>query len=238
MSQVFVPSSDSWDSADAETADLVASYRRTRDQIEREILPRATSVDGLRFACQASLHDLRLCRGGYVVLEAGGRQRLGQVTDLRVDLQAAAVEGLTGHAAGILVRMAGGSGVLLDTDGDPFHDAVVRPAEGGRGRDVGEANAPPAGGSRDRGAGLGTRRSGHPRQRGARSAHVPVRTVRVGQDLRARAPARTGVGGDDDPDRRARPELGLRPAGARPGGCAPAADGALRPRDQRRRGVA
>ena len=129
MSQVSLPSSDSWDSADAETADLVASYRRIRNQIEREVLPRATSVDGLRFACQASLHDLRLCRGGYVVLEAGRRQRLGQVTDLRLDRQAAAVEGLTGHAAGILVRMATGSGVLLDTDGDPFHDAAVRPAE-------------------------------------------------------------------------------------------------------------
>jgi DNA helicase HerA-like ATPase len=129
VSQVSVPSSDSWDSADAETAGLVTSYRRMRDQIEREVLSRATSVDGLRFTCQASLHNLRLCRGGYVVLEAGGRQRLGQVTDLRVDRQAAAVEGLTGHAAGILVRMAGGSGVLLDTDGDPFHDAAIRPAQ-------------------------------------------------------------------------------------------------------------
>jgi hypothetical protein len=79
VSQVSLPSSDSWDSADAETADLVASYRRMRNQIEREVLPRATSVDGLQFACQASLHDLRLCRGGYGVLEAGRRQRLGQV---------------------------------------------------------------------------------------------------------------------------------------------------------------
>ncbi|HWH99439.1 MAG TPA: hypothetical protein VNT27_03845 [Propionibacteriaceae bacterium] len=68
MSQMSLPSSDFWDLADAETADLVASYRRMCDQIEREVLPRATSVDGLRFACQASLHDLRLCRGGYVVL--------------------------------------------------------------------------------------------------------------------------------------------------------------------------
>jgi len=98
VSQVSLPSSDSWDLADAETADLVASCRRMRNQIEREVLPRATFLDGLRFACQASLHDLRLCRGGYVVLETGGRQRLGQVTDLRVDRQAAAVEGLTGHA--------------------------------------------------------------------------------------------------------------------------------------------
>jgi DNA helicase HerA-like ATPase len=112
-----------------ETVGLLASYRRTRDRIEHEILPRATSVDGLRFTCQASLHDLRLRRGGYVVLEAGGRRRLGLVTDLRVDRQTAAVEGLTGHAAGILLRLAEGSGVLLDSDGDPFHDAAVRPAE-------------------------------------------------------------------------------------------------------------
>jgi uncharacterized protein len=128
VSQVSAPSSESWDPADAETADLLVSYRRTRDRVEREVLPRATSVDGLRFSCQASLHDLRLCRGGYVVLESGDRRRLAQVTDLQVDRQAAAVEGLAGHAAGILVRMAAGSGVVLDTDGEPFHDAVVRPA--------------------------------------------------------------------------------------------------------------
>ena len=35
----------------------------------------------------------------------GGRRRLGLVTDLRVDRQTAAVEGLAGHAAGILVRL-------------------------------------------------------------------------------------------------------------------------------------
>jgi uncharacterized protein len=129
VSQVSLPSSDSWDPADTETAELVTSYRRTRDLVEREVLPRATSVDGMRFTCQASLHALRLRRGGYVVLEDDGRRRLGLVTDLRVDRQSAAVEGLAGHAAGILVRLADGAGVLLDTDGAPFHDATVRPAE-------------------------------------------------------------------------------------------------------------
>jgi len=43
------------------------------------VLPLATSVDGRRFTFQASLHGLELQVGGYVLLEAGGVPRLGQV---------------------------------------------------------------------------------------------------------------------------------------------------------------
>jgi len=55
VSQAFLPSSDSWDSADGETADLDVSYRRMRDQIEREVLPRATSVGGCASAADGAL---------------------------------------------------------------------------------------------------------------------------------------------------------------------------------------
>ena len=47
-------------------------------------LPLATSVDGRQFAFQASLHQLQLQTGGYVVLEdEGGDRRLGQVLTMR-----------------------------------------------------------------------------------------------------------------------------------------------------------
>ena len=51
------------------------------------MLALATSVDGVSFDFQASLHGLALRRGGYVVLESPGADRLGQVTDLRVESQ-------------------------------------------------------------------------------------------------------------------------------------------------------
>lgn len=45
-------------------SDHLATYRRTRKQLERHILPLATSVDGASFTIQASLHGLELARGG------------------------------------------------------------------------------------------------------------------------------------------------------------------------------
>ncbi len=59
-------------------------YRAVRRQLEEEILPLATSVDGRRFSYQASLHGLRLQAGSYVVLEQGSERRLGQVVTLEV----------------------------------------------------------------------------------------------------------------------------------------------------------
>lgn len=110
-------------------AERLVGYRQVRERIERAILPLATSVDGVSFEFQASLHRLELRRGGYVMLHGDGHSRLGQITDLRADSERAASEGLVGTGSSILVRLARGSGVLLDTDGSPFHDASVRPAE-------------------------------------------------------------------------------------------------------------
>jgi len=113
----------------------LARYRQAREQIERNILSVATSVDGRAFEVQASLYALTLRTGGYVVLERDGRSRLGQITDLRVDTLSVAEEGLVGAGTGVFVRLARGSGVVLDDDGSPFHDAAVRPAAPG---EVGE----------------------------------------------------------------------------------------------------
>jgi DNA helicase HerA-like ATPase len=111
---------------DTALVEHLTRYRHVRDQIERSILPLATSVDGRTFSVQASLHDLALRRGAYVVLESQGRSRLGQVTDLEVSLEEAKGEGLVGMASSVFVRLARGHGMMLDPQGDPFHDAVVR----------------------------------------------------------------------------------------------------------------
>ena len=61
-------------------------YRRIRSELERGVLPLATSVDGRQFTFQASLHQLQLQTGGYVVLEdEGGDRRLGQILTMRPD---------------------------------------------------------------------------------------------------------------------------------------------------------
>jgi hypothetical protein len=114
--------------------DRLAEYRNLRRDLERVILPLATSVDGRRFTYQASLHDLPFQAGGYVVLEEGTKPRLGQV----ITLESASREGpelsvslgdeLSAHNRMVL-RYAQGEGVVLEGDGTPFHDAAARPAE-------------------------------------------------------------------------------------------------------------
>jgi uncharacterized protein len=114
---------------DLDLDDRMSAYRRVREQVERGILPLATSIDGVVFEVQASLHHLRLRRGGYVVLESAGHERLGQVTDLRVESQRGVTGPPTSAGSDVVVRLARGTGVLLDSDGEPFHDAAVRVAE-------------------------------------------------------------------------------------------------------------
>jgi hypothetical protein len=59
-------------SSQEELDSRLEEYRDLRRDLERAIVPLATSVDGRRFAFQASLHGLELQAGGYVVLEAAG----------------------------------------------------------------------------------------------------------------------------------------------------------------------
>jgi hypothetical protein len=130
MSETFSTGVDRG-AAEQPLAARMESYRSVREQIERSVLSLATSLDGRSFEFQTSLYLLTLKRGGYVVLEAGGRTWLGQITDLGMGKQLAADEAVTGAGAGILIRFAQGVGVVLDPDGAPFHDASVREAEPG-----------------------------------------------------------------------------------------------------------
>jgi uncharacterized protein len=111
--------------------DLVEEYRRVRGELERAVLPLATSVDGRRFTFQASLHRLLVQTGGYVVLEGEGQRRLGQVLTMRPDSVSATDLGFDGTMSGVLIRAGRGEGVILEGDFRPFHDALVRPAEPG-----------------------------------------------------------------------------------------------------------
>lgn len=129
MSELVSTEADRAASAEQVLSDRLGAYRRAREQVERNILPLATSVDAATFEFQASLHDLLLRRGGYVSLEGDGQRRLGQVTDLRAETRVAAAEAPPGTPSGFSVRLAAGSGTLLTGDGRPFHDATIRPAE-------------------------------------------------------------------------------------------------------------
>jgi len=102
----------------------LAEYRDVREQLERSILPLATSVDGRRFTFQTSLHDLELEAGAYVVLEGGGGDRLGQL----LSLEFGSDEGTGPGLPQVRIRFGRGDGAVLDGDGRPFHDATVRPA--------------------------------------------------------------------------------------------------------------
>jgi len=103
---------------------VLARYRDVREELERAVLPLATSVDGRRFSFQSSLHGLELEVGGYVTLEGGGSRRLGQVLSLSMRSEDTAGPDLPR----VRIRVGGGEGVVLDGDGPPFHDAAVRPA--------------------------------------------------------------------------------------------------------------
>jgi hypothetical protein len=108
-------------------------FRALRRTFEEAVLPLATSVDGRHFELQASLHGLELQVGGYVVLESDDGRRLGQVVTLelaRVDgSEVTAADGPLELRARMTLRSAHGTGVVLDGDGKPFHDALTRPAE-------------------------------------------------------------------------------------------------------------
>ena len=82
MSDAAGPSFTSTPGHESGIAEHLVRYRDVREEIERAILPLAGSIDGRSFHVQSSLHDLRLRRGGYVVLEGAGGGRLGQITDL------------------------------------------------------------------------------------------------------------------------------------------------------------
>ena len=99
-------------------------YRGTREALETAVLPLATSVDGRRFTFQVSLHGLEFEPGGYVAIEGHGSTRLGQLLSLELRQQDTTAPGL----GQIRIRAGAGDGIVLDGDGRPFHDALVRSA--------------------------------------------------------------------------------------------------------------
>jgi DNA helicase HerA-like ATPase len=108
-------------------SDVLASleeYRGVREALETAVLPLATSVDGRRFSFQTTLHGLEVGAGGYVTLDGGGSRRLGQVLSLELHTEEATGPGLPE----VRIRIGRGEGVVLEGDGRPFHDALVRPA--------------------------------------------------------------------------------------------------------------
>jgi uncharacterized protein len=114
----------------------LARFRELRRELEASVLPLATSVDGRRFSFQASLHGLQHRLGGYVTLAADdGAERLGQILAIRLARHAAAEIGVTpgekapvALRADVTIQYAAGHGVILDGDGEPFHDVELRPA--------------------------------------------------------------------------------------------------------------
>ena len=112
------------------------SFRETRRNLEKSVLPLATSVDGRRFSFQASLHGLELQIGGYVALEDDGIPRLGQVLTLELDQQPVTEltlptqAGVAEARTQVHIRYARGEGAILEGGSAPFHDVPVRVATG------------------------------------------------------------------------------------------------------------
>ncbi len=114
----------------------VGQFRDVRRRLEDAILPLATSVDGRRFSFQAPLRGLELQPGGYAAIEDDGVKRLGQVLDVEVaHMDGPEVGREIGEAAEAfdlrsrtVLRLARGSGVVLDGQSGPFHDASVHAA--------------------------------------------------------------------------------------------------------------
>ena len=111
-----------------ELKEHLSEYRDVRAVLEQSILALASSLDGITFEFQASLHELPYRCGGYVVLESHSGSRLGQVVDLETSTYAAGAEVAPGSRTDVTLRYARGTGRVLQTDGTSFHDAHVRPA--------------------------------------------------------------------------------------------------------------
>jgi len=118
-------------SVEGPSVDRMDESRHGREEWERAIVPQASSVDGRQFAFQASLFDLTMQTGGYVVLERDGDRRIGQILTLRAETASAADLGLAAPLSTARIRLARGEGVILDGELRPFHDHHARAATPG-----------------------------------------------------------------------------------------------------------
>ena len=161
-----------------------------RASSRRSILPLATSLDGRQFSFQASLHELDLQAGGYVMLESDGPARLGQIVSLR--LERAAGGRRRRHGDRDPARAGRGHDPRRLRPPVPRRDAARGDAR--RGAGVGAADRAAAGAARGRRADARAGRGARARRRRLRPPHVPVRPVGLGQDVLARADPRAAAG--------------------------------------------
>ena len=198
-------------------------YRAVRQQLEEQVLPLATSVDGRRFSYQASLHGLALLAGSYVTLEQGSERRLGQIVTLGVGQRQGIELGLERGGRGRAPR-AGGDPGRRGRRPDPERRRLLVPRRGRAPGDAGRGPRAPRGDrsaastARDRRVAARRRRPVRARRRRLRPPHVPLRPVGLREDVFARRRARAAAARDRPADRRARPELGLRPSRRAAGG--------------------
>jgi DNA helicase HerA-like ATPase len=113
----------------------VDAFRSMRAEVERSILPLATSLDGRSFSFQARVEGLELRLGGYVVLEGEGPPAVGQVRSLALTQVDMGEVGLPVDGPGdvnvrtrLPIRVARGDGLILSPGTAPFHDRHARPA--------------------------------------------------------------------------------------------------------------
>ena len=112
---------------------ILQQYRDVRRRMEEAVLPLATSVDG-RHRLPGVCPWTTLRTGGYVAIETDGVARLGQI----VELELVEVDGPSLRARLRRLRYvrrgersrssSAGFRVILDGDGAPFHDGIMRPA--------------------------------------------------------------------------------------------------------------
>ena len=190
----------------------------SRADLEASVQATASSIDGRRFVFQRSAHDLDIEVGG---LRRHRRRLSGPGLRARVRVDRG--------------RRAHGGASGLERDGRPDRrgswkrrrarravDAVPRRADHAGDDERRRATSGPAQAERRR-----ARRRRDASRRGVarlagrervRQAHLLLRPVRVGQDVRPRHRPRAPDPRHGPANRRARPQLRLRPAGRGPGG--------------------
>ncbi len=153
----------------------------------------ASSVDGRRFTFESPNEELGTA--------AGRVRRLRRISR----------PGSRGGAR--RPRLRAGWGHPPRPRGQAVRRGTDRSGRPGTSRCVAGDGAPAAGGARRRRARAPAGAAVRARRERVRPAHVPLRPVGLGQDVRAGVGARAAAARDRAADRRARPELGLRPAG-------------------------
>ncbi len=225
------------------TTSPVDDYRQVIQELERGILPLATSVDGRQFTFQASLHGLTLQTGGYVVLERDGEASFGQILTLRPDTGQAQTGSEPPGRPQVPIRAGARRGQHPRRGRPHLPRRAGASRDPGRGRCVVRRGATTPLRAGDRRPAAGTRRAGSARRRRLQPAHLHVRPVRVRQDLLPGSGPGAAAGRDQPADGHPRSQLRLRPAGRgarrRPlgrgdRGYAAAAAGRLRLAERRR----